>query len=270
MAGTGTPEHPLKSFTWEDAQAHWETGNGEPVYVDMSSHMNAGAGKVFSASDFATPIGKAIKDLPVGTTVRFESNNDLREKTGASLAKATHSYYASHGLLSDQAYVWGNTSAGFRGTVTVLGNGLIAIDGEIRPYDEQFDFSPNTLNPILEAARAAGKIWAGPGTPFEIHFVGTGKKVSGIYQLREFGVFDTYTLWEVDENKCFPASTPIAISATETRPIRDIRVGDTVLAFDPTADLGRGALVPRRVVRIHRNATREWVRPGRAESGAAR
>jgi len=94
--------------------------------------------------------------------------------------------------------------------------------------------------------------------------------VSGIYQLREFGVFDTYTLWEVDENKCFPASTPIAISATETRPIRDIRIGDTVLAFDPAAGLGRGALVPRRVVRTHRNATREWVRPGRAESGAAR
>ena len=68
--------------------------------------------------------------------------------------------------------------------------------------------------------------------------------------------------------RCFPASTPIAISPTETRPIRDIRTGDTVLAFDPAAGLGRGALVQRRVVRIHRNATREWVRPGRAESGA--
>jgi len=67
-----------------------------------------------------------------------------------------------------------------------------------------------------------------------------------------------------------PADTPITISPTETRPIRDIRVGDTVLAFDPAAGLGRGALVPRRVVRIHRNATREWVRPGRTESSAAK
>ena len=67
-----------------------------------------------------------------------------------------------------------------------------------------------------------------------------------------------------------PAATPIAISACEAKPIRDIRVGDTVLAFDPAAGLGRGALVPRKVVRLYRNTTTEWVRPGRAESGAAR
>lgn len=39
---------------------------------------------------------------------------------------------------------------------------------------------------------------------------------------------------------CFPAFTPIAVSLTETRSISDIRVGDTVLAFDATANLGRG------------------------------
>ena len=50
---------------------------------------------------------------------------------------------------------------------------------------------------------------------------------------------------------CFPAATPIAVSLTETRPISDIRVGDTVLAFDSSADLGRGALVPRKVVRFY-------------------
>ena len=70
--------------------------------------------------------------------------------------------------------------------------------------------------------------------------------------------------------RCFPADTPIAISACEAKPICNIRVGDTVLAFDPAAGLGRGALVPRRVVRTHRNTTTEWVRSGRAESGAAR
>ena len=63
-----------------------------------------------------------------------------------------------------------------------------------------------------------------------------------------------------------PATTPIAISACEAKPIRDIRVGDTVLAFDTAAGLGRGALVPRRVVRTHRNATREWVRPAWLEA----
>jgi len=69
---------------------------------------------------------------------------------------------------------------------------------------------------------------------------------------------------------CFPASTPIAISPTETRPISDIRVGDTVLAFDPAADLGRGALVPRKVVRLYRNTTEEWVKLTWAEGGEAK
>ena len=69
---------------------------------------------------------------------------------------------------------------------------------------------------------------------------------------------------------CFPASTPIAISLTETRPISDIRVGDTVLAFDPAADLGRGALVPRKVVRLYRNSTGEWVKLTWSEGGEAK
>jgi hypothetical protein len=70
--------------------------------------------------------------------------------------------------------------------------------------------------------------------------------------------------------KCFSADTPIAISLTETRPISDIHVGDTVLAFDPAADLGRGALVPRKVVRLYRNTTEEWVRLTWAEGGEAK
>lgn len=70
--------------------------------------------------------------------------------------------------------------------------------------------------------------------------------------------------------ECFPAHTPIAISLTQTRPISDIRIGDTVLAFDPAADLGRGALVPRKVVRLYRNTTDEWVKLTWAEGGEAK
>lgn len=259
MTGTGSPESPLKSFSWEDAQAHWETGSGATVYVDMSSHMASGGGIVFSARDFATPIGNITRGLPVGTVVSFETNAALRAETGAYSAIATHNFYGSQGILSDQAYVWGNTSAGFRGTVTVLGNGQIAMSGEIRPYNEQFDFTHNTWNPMLEAARAIGAIWAGPGNAFDIRFVGSGTPVNGTYQLHQFGAFDTYNMWEALP-LCFPASTSIAISHTETRPISDIRVGDTVLAFDAAADLGRGALVPRKVVRLYRNTTDEWVK----------
>lgn len=269
MTGTGSPESPLTSFSWEGAQAHWETGNGATVYVDMSSHMASGGGTVFSPRDFATPIGNITQGLPVGTVVNFETNAALRSETGAYAAVATHNFYGSHGILSDQAYVWGSTSAGFRGTVTVLGNGQIAMSGEIRPYNEQFDFSHNTWNPMLEAARAIGAIWAGPGNAFDIHFIGSGKQVNGTYQLHQFGAFNSYNMFVVDD-RCFPADTPIAISATETRPIADIRVGDTVLAFDPSGDLGRGPLVPRRVVRLYRNTTDEWVKLTWREGGEAK
>jgi hypothetical protein len=74
----------------------------------------------------------------------------------------------------------------------------------------------------------------------------------------------------MDPPGCFPASTPIQISLTQTKPISDIRIGDTVLAFDPAADLGRGALVPRRVVRLYRNSTVVWVRLSWTEGNAAK
>ena len=70
--------------------------------------------------------------------------------------------------------------------------------------------------------------------------------------------------------RCFPAQTPIAISATQTKPIEDICLGDTVLSFDPAADLGRGALVARKVVRLYRNTTEEWVKLTWTEGGEAK
>jgi hypothetical protein len=66
---------------------------------------------------------------------------------------------------------------------------------------------------------------------------------------------------------CFPAHTPIATSLTSTTPIADLRVGDVVLAFDPAVDCGRGALVPRRVTRLYRKQTDEWVKLAWLENG---
>jgi hypothetical protein len=70
--------------------------------------------------------------------------------------------------------------------------------------------------------------------------------------------------------KCFPAAIAIATAPTQTKPISDIRVGDTVLAFNPSADLGRGALVPRKVVRLYRNTTGEWVKLAWVEDAKSR
>lgn len=62
------------------------------------------------------------------------------------------------------------------------------------------------------------------------------------------------------DGQCFPAHTRIQTSPTTTAAISDLRVGDIVMAFDPRADNGRGALVPKRVKRLYRNTTTEWIR----------
>ena len=64
----------------------------------------------------------------------------------------------------------------------------------------------------------------------------------------------------------FGTKSRVAVGATQTKPIADIRVGDVVMSYAPTA-LGRGALVPRRVVRVYRNTTQEWVRLTWVEDG---
>lgn len=70
--------------------------------------------------------------------------------------------------------------------------------------------------------------------------------------------------------QCFPAYTPIQISSVATKQISDLRVGDTVLAFDASADMGRGALVTRRVTKLYKNTTREWIRLKWVENGESR
>ena len=67
--------------------------------------------------------------------------------------------------------------------------------------------------------------------------------------------------------ECFPASTPI-LTLSGTVPIQHIRVGDNVLAFDPSADRGRGALVPAKVTKLFTNTTREWIELSDPASGA--
>jgi hypothetical protein len=59
-------------------------------------------------------------------------------------------------------------------------------------------------------------------------------------------------------DKCFSATTPILTPSGQT-PISHIQTGIVVLAFDPKADLGRGALVSARVTKLFRNETREWI-----------
>ena len=50
-----------------------------------------------------------------------------------------------------------------------------------------------------------------------------------------------------DERFCFAAGTLIDMADGTQRPIEQIKVGDRVVAYDETAEHGRGALVPSRV-----------------------
>ncbi|MCA3284156.1 MAG: hypothetical protein ING16_14930, partial [Roseomonas sp.] len=58
---------------------------------------------------------------------------------------------------------------------------------------------------------------------------------------------------------CFLAGTPILLADGRTKPIEDVMIGDLVMAFDATADQGRGALVPRPVTRLYRNVTQSII-----------
>ncbi|MBY3314680.1 hypothetical protein [Rhizobium laguerreae] len=71
-------------------------------------------------------------------------------------------------------------------------------------------------------------------------------------------------------SKCFPGSTLIQTGKTSHIPISELRSGDVVLAFDPSDNLGRGSLVPRRVARIFHSVTTEWVRLCWMEDGSPR
>jgi hypothetical protein len=70
---------------------------------------------------------------------------------------------------------------------------------------------------------------------------------------KEFGLTESLL-----DGLCFPAITPI-LTPFGTTPISTIQTGDTILAFDPSADLGRGGLVAKRVTKLYRNTTTEWI-----------
>jgi hypothetical protein len=70
---------------------------------------------------------------------------------------------------------------------------------------------------------------------------------------------DASGLLEYHFPRCFLAGTPILMADGQEKPIEDIRVGDMVMSFDPAADQGRGALVPKPVSRTFQNVTRSII-----------
>jgi hypothetical protein len=259
---TSSATSPLTELGASQASIQWHYGNGVPVYLDRNTYMTQGPGAVYQITDVPAVVS-AFGTLSTGQSLINRAN------TGDFTI--SHSFYWD-GLtapLSDASYVFGTNSAVFKGSITGVTKNTILIDGELRPTDDQFDFTTNTLNPVLEAMRAVGRLREGAGTPFAIKFSGgPGRRVFGLLEKvvtrggrGALQVSYKFTpLANSPSERCFPASTNIQISLSDSKPISELRIGDTVLAFDPIADLGRGALVPRRVTRLFRNSTTEWVK----------
>lgn len=59
--------------------------------------------------------------------------------------------------------------------------------------------------------------------------------------------------------KCFSGDAEVALPSSAKKSIRDISVGDYIMAFDANEDGGRGSPVSKRVTKIFRNVTRVFV-----------
>ncbi len=197
----GTINNPYKSddFTPGIALEYYrngrvdEHGNKEPIYVDMASHMvEGGGGDVLKLGGISTQLYENLQGLPPGTRLRFEtSSEELQTNPDAQTAKTRHSNYLN--LLNpdffSDVYVWGRGSAGFRGDVVINGDGTFDLRGQLRPYDEDFDFEGAYEDGDLRAwidpfewARWGAKLHAGLGQGYEIKFVGDeGRAVDGTY-----------------------------------------------------------------------------------------
>lgn len=83
----------------------------------------------------------------------------------------------------------------------------------------------------------------GPFDRFDIDLDGTVEKVATV----------------IPTSLCFAAGTLVSMADGSQMPIERVQPGDVVLAFDPSENFGRGALVPKRVVRLFQNDTEEWL-----------
>lgn len=174
------------SLDIEQANYHWQTGGGAPIFFSMSAFMNNGPGSVHTIDEFLHQFWDTIENSPVGSIVVFESNAQIREQIGAQRAINTHSFYTDLSSVSDLnlPYIWGDVSAGFRGYVVKTGDNTFSVNGEIRPFQETFDFEEQGKGPVIELVRAAAGTLAGNGTKYEIVFDDSpGILTSGTYYI---------------------------------------------------------------------------------------
>jgi hypothetical protein len=165
--------------------------------------------------------------------------------SGEIIANPVHATYAYYDLA------WGDDLSSVWRQIVDFGREVNAGNYEYRPLSQ----NSNTF--VDEALRRAGLPPTGdaatyPNDPAVVHeFEAPG---SGM-PLRHRFLDNMNQLGR----ECFPAGTAITLAEGTERPIEQVRPGDLVLAFDPSAESGRGALTPRRVTRLFENVTQEWL-----------
>lgn len=123
---------------------------------------------------------------------------------------------------------------------------------------------------VIESVGIGNTSKLGPLTPFinnilgKLLFSNTGIKATYDKISAEMAHILNYN------PQCFPATARITLEDGGSVPISDISIGDVVLAFDPKSAFGRGDLIARRVTRVFRNVTTEWLKLRWEEAGEHR
>jgi hypothetical protein len=232
------------------------------VQIAQQSVMFNGYGRGIGAESFS------VVNRLVGSSVSLTNGSySFAELQSAGLVSAsdriiTAQLYVSNmdrGNISaaDAAYIHGTVGFALQSATRFIVDGgrIVQVEAHIGALNDNFDFSSSTIPPAVEALvfQAMGPEALPDGAQVILVYTGDGKVE--IIKVSDF---------------CFPAEVPIAVPGGDTVTIEALHPGDLVLAFDPSADLGRGALVPKRVVRLFHNETEEWLRLNWRESGEDR
>jgi hypothetical protein len=249
------PEGPLNQMRLDYGISN---GNGQSDF-NAIAHALTSAGLQYNWGFTATTVLGELRELTnSGSTPQDSVRDRYNNQIGAQI-----SFYADDNNLPEEALEALVNDALNRGLLVVNEN----IDSRIKdlPYlfevKEEYAFygpSPE-LAALLEA-----RYGLAPGTLPVDERIGEGFRT---HFLAPFTSIRPMPRPATPTNECFPADTLVATAYSGMVPIRSLQIGDLVLAFDPHSENGRGALSPRRVTKLFRNTTTEWVKLTWIEDG---
>lgn len=257
-------------------------GNGNPVVyqrtaplnIDASWYMQNGPGSNITVWDI--PITRYILENP-DLVARGQSISVELYARNLEMSRGVSEFQLLAGLdnlstWSTYSYVFGQSSVALAGTIHRGLDGRISIDARVVPFRDQFNIEPDkdpssVAGTITNASnsRDPNRI---PQREVPLDMIGEGRVIGTITPedyttyLNNQPAVTAFDAGPYTPIRCFLAGTPIAMADGTEKPIEQVVPGDLVLAFDPAAHFGRGALVGRRVTRLFRNITEDIVAVG--------